>query len=171
VELFVGTYKSTDNWMLQARLGTINTHHRTLVVASAAYPEMQQRDKYQEAIDWVRNDADKLEAALEYRRKALFDSTGNGMTHEENPAVPKLNPHAEHVTHFRYNVYLKRFQQDEERFFTINEEGNEWEAKKMAEANKILKAPPLNKTRGWKPPPRLKAVLTWLRSSAEVGVM
>jgi hypothetical protein len=41
----------------------------------------------------------------------------------------------------------------------------------MAEANKILKAPPLNKTRDWKPPPRFKTVLTLLTSSAEAGVL
>jgi hypothetical protein len=49
VELFVGTYKNTDNWMLEARLNTVNVHHHTL--AAPAYPEMQQRDQYQEAID------------------------------------------------------------------------------------------------------------------------
>jgi hypothetical protein len=113
--------------MLQARLDT-NVHHHTLVAASAAYPEMQQRDTYQEAIDWLRDDAAKLEVAIEYRRKALFDTTGSGTTHEKNPAVPKLNPHAEHVTRLN-DVYLKCFQLDEERFFTSNEEGNEWEAK------------------------------------------
>jgi hypothetical protein len=86
------------------------------------------------------NNAEKLEAAIEYRRKALFDTTGSGMTHEENPAVPKLNLHAEHVTRLN-DVYLKRFQLDEERFITSNEEGNAWEAKKIAEANKIHKAP------------------------------
>ncbi len=41
----------------------------------------------------------------------------------------------------------------------------------MAEANKLLKTPPLNKTRDWKPPPRFRAVLTLLRSSAEAGVL
>jgi hypothetical protein len=79
VERFVGTYKTTDNWMLEARLNTVNVHHRTLVAAAAAYPEMQQRDQYQEAIDWLRNDAEKLDAAIEYRRKRLFDTTGGGM--------------------------------------------------------------------------------------------
>ncbi len=41
VELFVETYKTIDNWMLLARLNSVNVHHRTLV---AAYPEMQQRE-------------------------------------------------------------------------------------------------------------------------------
>ncbi len=74
VELFVGTHKNTDNWMLQARLNSVNVHHRTLVAAAAAYTEMQQRDQYQEAIDWLRHGAEKLEAAIEYRRKQLFDT-------------------------------------------------------------------------------------------------
>ncbi len=51
VELFVGTYKKTDNWVLKARLDTINAHHRSLVAAATAYPEMTQRDQYQEAIN------------------------------------------------------------------------------------------------------------------------
>jgi hypothetical protein len=42
---------------------------------------------------------------------------------------------------------------------------------KLAESAGRLKAPPLNKTRDWKPPPKFKAVLTLLRSSAEAGVL
>jgi hypothetical protein len=41
----------------------------------------------------------------------------------------------------------------------------------MAESARRLKAPPLNKTRDWKPPPRFKTVLTLLRSSAEAGAL
>ncbi len=40
VELYVGNYKTTDNWKLQARLDSIQLHHRTLTEAAAAYPEM-----------------------------------------------------------------------------------------------------------------------------------
>ena len=54
VELLVGNYKSTDNWKLQARLDNIQLHHRTLTEAASAYPEMGQRDDYQEAIEWLR---------------------------------------------------------------------------------------------------------------------
>jgi hypothetical protein len=155
--------------MLQARLDNIHMHLRTLVAAAAAYPKMERRDRYQEAIEWLRKDGEKVEAAIEYQRKALFDTTGSGITHEENPAVPKLNPHGEHVRSLN-KVYLKRYQLDAENFFSSTEEGNEWEVTKMAEAARLLKAPPLNKTRYWKPPPRFKAVSTLLRSSAEAGV-
>ena len=48
VELFVGNYKSTDNWKLQARLNSIHLHARTITEAATAYPEMGQRDAYQE---------------------------------------------------------------------------------------------------------------------------
>jgi hypothetical protein len=61
-------------------------------------------------------------------------------------------------------VFLKRYQLDAENFFSSPYDGNEWEA------TRLLKAPPLNKTRDWKSPPRFKAVLTLLRSSAEAGV-
>ncbi len=51
VELFIGNYKSTDNWKLQTRLDNMHMHLRTLVAAAAAYPEMGQRDDYQEAME------------------------------------------------------------------------------------------------------------------------
>ena len=70
VELFVGSYKKTDNWALKARLDAVNSHRRTLVAAATAYPEMQQRDKYQEAIDFLQSDADALERAIEFRRES-----------------------------------------------------------------------------------------------------
>jgi hypothetical protein len=53
VELFVGSYKKTDNGALRARLDAVNSHRRTLVAAATAYPEMQQR----EAIDFLDTDA------------------------------------------------------------------------------------------------------------------
>jgi hypothetical protein len=73
VELFVGNYKNTENWKLQARLDNIYTHARTLVEAAAAYPELGQRDDYQEAIEWLSADGAKLEKAIDYRRTALSD--------------------------------------------------------------------------------------------------
>ncbi len=87
---------------------------------------MPQRDQYQETIDWLKKDEDKLEAAIEYRSKQLFDTT-HGMSHEENPEVVKPNPYNEHVMN---EVYLKRYQLENEGFFTTIAEGDAWEAKK-----------------------------------------
>ncbi len=86
MEFFVGNYKSTDNWKLQARLDNIHTHLCTLVIA--AYPEMGQRDNYQEAMEWLRADEAKLESAIEYRRTELSEQTGSGVTHEEQSLTP-----------------------------------------------------------------------------------
>jgi hypothetical protein len=168
VELFFGTYKKTDNWALKTRLDLVNSHHRTLVAAATAYPEMQQRDQYQEAINWLHSDADALEAAIEFRRKERFDTT-YGMSHLDNTIIPKRNPHEDHEKRLD-DIYSTRFQLDQDRFFSGSDERNLWETKKMAEAKKLLKAPPLNKTRDWIPPPNFKAVLTLLRSSAAAGV-
>jgi hypothetical protein len=80
VELFLGNYKSTDNWKLLVRLDNIHMQLRTLVAAASAYPEMGQRDDYQEAMDWLRKDGAKLEKGIEHRRTALSDQTGSGVT-------------------------------------------------------------------------------------------
>jgi hypothetical protein len=133
VELFVGNYKSTDNWKLQARLDNIHLHARTLVDAAAAYPEMGQRDDYQEAIEWLRADGAKLEKAIEYRRRELFDQTGSGVTNEENPVVAKLNPHGEHMRGLT-EIGIKRYQLEEKGFFSSTEESDEWQNTKMAES-------------------------------------
>ncbi len=109
--------------MLEERLNTVNMHHHTLVAAAAAYPEVHQRDQYQEAIDWLRDNAEKLEATIEYHRKQLFDTTEGVTSHEENPVVAKLNPYVEHTTRLN-DVYLKRYQLDNDRLFANQEEGN-----------------------------------------------
>ncbi len=56
---------------------------------------MQQRDKYQEAIDFLQSDADALEGAIEFRRKQK-DDTPYGMSHAEDNVILKFNPHMEH---------------------------------------------------------------------------
>jgi hypothetical protein len=124
VELFVGSYKNTENWKLQARLDNIHTHFRSLVAAAAAYPEMGQRDDYQEAMDWLRKDGGKLEAAIEYRRKELYDQTGSGVTHEENPVVAKSNPHGDYLRDLT-KIGIKRYEPDNQGLFSSNEEGDE----------------------------------------------
>ncbi len=100
-------------------------HHRTLTAAAAAYPEMRQRDDYQEAIEWLRADGAKLEKAIDYRRTELSDQTGSGVTHEENPVVAKLNPHGEYVRGLT-EIGIKRYELDNQGFFSSNEEGGEW---------------------------------------------
>jgi hypothetical protein len=130
---------------------------------------MGQRDDYQEAIEWLRADGAKLEKAIDYRRRVLSNQTGSGVTHEENPVVPKLNPHGEYMRGLT-EIGTKRYELDNQGFFSSNEEGDEWQNAKMAESARRRRAPPLNKTREWKPPPRFKQVLTLLRSSAEAGV-
>ncbi len=84
--------------------------------------------------------------------------------------MAKLNPHGKHVRGLT-KIGIKRYELDNMGFFSSNEEGDERQNTKMAESARGLKAPPLNKTRDWKPPPRFKHVLTLLRSSAEAGVM
>ncbi len=87
VELFVGNYKSTDNWKLQARLDNIHMHLRTLVAAASAYPEMGQRDDYQEAMNWLRKDGAKLEKAIEhYPTKRAVGSRGELRSSKTQPA-------------------------------------------------------------------------------------
>ncbi len=81
----------------------------------------------------LRADGAKLESAIEYRRTELSDQTGSWVTHEENPVFAKLNPHGEHVRGIS-EIYVKRYQLDEQGFFSSTEEGNEWEATKMAES-------------------------------------
>ncbi len=72
---------------------------------------MGQRDDYQEAIEWLREDGAKLEFIIEYRRKELGDQTGSGVTHEENPVVAKLNPHGDHQRELT-EISVKRYQLD-----------------------------------------------------------
>ncbi len=88
-----------------------------------------------------------MESAIKYRRTELSDQTGSGVTREENPAVAKLNPHGEHVRGVN-EIYIKRYQLDEQGFFSSTEEGNEWENTKMAESARRLRVSALNKTRG-----------------------
>ncbi len=108
--------------MLKARLDAVNCHRRTLVAAATSYPEMQQRDKHQEAIDWLLSDADALEEAIEFRRKKRDDMT-YGMSHVDNKAIPKLNPHMDHEKRLE-DIYSTRFQLDQDRFFSSSDEGN-----------------------------------------------
>jgi hypothetical protein len=85
-----------------------NKHHRTLVAAASAYSEIQQRDQYQEAIDWRKKDAEKLKRAIEYHQKELFDIT-YGMLNRENSAIANLNPLNENVEHVE-EIYMTRGQ-------------------------------------------------------------
>ncbi len=117
----------------------------------------------------MQSDADALEEAIEFRRKKRDDTT-YGMSHADNTVIPKLNPHRDHEKRLD-DIYSTRFQLDQDRFFSSSDEGNLWEARKMAEAGELLKAPPLNKTRDCKPLPRFKAAFTLLRSGAESGVL
>jgi hypothetical protein len=57
------------------------------------------------------------------------------------PAVVKLNPYNDRSKRL-YEVYLKRYQFDADGCFATTYEGNTWEAKKMGEANKLLRASP-----------------------------
>jgi hypothetical protein len=83
--------------------------------------------------------------------------------------VAKLNPHGEYVRGLT-EIGIQRYELDNQGFFSSNEEGDEWQNTKMAESAQRFKAPPLNKTRDWKPHPRFKQILTLLRSSAEAEV-
>ena len=86
---------------------------------------MGQRDDYQEAIEFLRADGAKLEKAIDYRRTELSDQTGSGVTHEENPVIAKLNSHGEYVRGLT-KIGIKRYELDNQGFFSSNEEGGEW---------------------------------------------
>ncbi len=73
---------------------------------------------------------------MTYRRKQRFDIT-YGMFHQENPGIARLYSINEHAGRVE-EVYTMREQLDKARFFASKAEGDSWEAKKMAEANKIL---------------------------------
>ncbi len=114
--------------------------------AATAYPEMGQRDDYQEAIEWLRKDGERLERAIEYRRRELSDQTGSGVTHEENSVVPIENPHAKYVRGLN-EISIKRYDLDNQGFFSSNEEGEEWQNMKIIESSKRLRPPALSDTR------------------------
>jgi hypothetical protein len=99
-----GTTKAPTigSWKHASQATSVNQHHRSLVAAAAAFPEMSQREQHQEAMDWLKKEAEKLEAVIEYRRKQL--ST-------QPTEVTKPNPYNEHVPCLN-EVYLKRTTRD-----------------------------------------------------------
>ncbi len=96
-----------------------------------------------------------MEAAIEFSQKRLFDTIFG------NHKIAKFNPFNEHATRLN-EVYTKRYELDNEGFFATQEEGDSWELKKMAEFNKILRAPSHNKIIDWKPALKFKTGLTML---------